>query len=144
MSGNEIARVFVYGSLKQGEPLFYYEPLMELRLDIQAAMIQGAVLYDLGPYPGMVLQADGGTVYGEVHHFGYPVKTLAILDQLEGYYGEGHAENFYRRVEHDTQLLNEKNARVSCWVYEYVGPMDPGFRRLESGVWEGVKDQERR
>ena len=128
--------VFVYGSLKLGEPLFFLEGIKDLRLEIHPAILEDAVLYDLCPFPGLVLRENGGTVQGEVHRFQDLQTVLAILDEVEEYHGEEDPNNLYRRVEHQAELLKGKRL-VSCWLYEYVGPLD-GASLIESGVWRGA------
>jgi hypothetical protein len=53
---------------------------------------------------------------------------------LEGYYGDGDPENLYRRVPGRAELL-DGTASVSCWLYEYLGPLLEA-RLLHEGVWE--------
>ena len=131
--------VFVYGSLKRGEPLYYLEGLKDLRLGVLPARMQGGLLYNLGLFPGMILKSDGGAVMGEVHCFRQIEMVLGILDQVEEYYGEGDPNNLYRRVEHEAELLNGEGF-ITCWVYEYLGPLDEA-EFIESGVWQGAPVQ---
>lgn len=132
---DEKVNVFVYGSLKRGEALYFFEPLMRLRLGVQPARLRDGALYDLGPYPGVVLQAGVGTVLGEIHRFRNLQRTLKILDLLEGYHGEGHPENLYRRVQVKAELVSGEE--IPCWLYEYVGPLGSDPQRLHEGIWEG-------
>ena len=135
MDHGEIGHIFVYGSLKRGQPLYFLEGLEDLRLEVLPARMQGGFLYNLGPFPGMILKSSGGAVMGEVHRFRQIEMVLDILDEVEEYYGEGDPNNLYRRVEHDAELLNEEGF-VTCWVYEYVGPLDEA-EFIETGFWEG-------
>ena len=139
MDHGEIEHVFVYGSLKRGQPLYFLEGLEDLRLEVLEARMQGGLLYDLGPFPGMILKCSGGVVMGEVHRFRQIEVVLDILDEVEEYYGEGDPNNLYRRVEHDAELLNEEGF-IPCWVYEYVGPLDEA-EFIETGIWEGESVQ---
>ena len=133
---SQIEHVFFYGSLKQGEPLYFLEGIKDLRLEVLPARMQGGLLYNLGLFPGMILKSDGGVIMGEVHRFRQIETVLGILDEVEEYYGDGDPNNLYRRVMHEAELLNGEGS-ISCWVYEYVGPLDEaGF--IESGVWHGV------
>ena len=54
MDHGEIEHVFVYGSLKRGQPLYFLEGLEDLRLEVLEARMQGGLLYNLGPFPGMI------------------------------------------------------------------------------------------
>ncbi|MGD8988637.1 MAG: gamma-glutamylcyclotransferase, partial [Syntrophobacterales bacterium] len=90
--------VFVYGSLKRGEPLYFLEDIQDFRLEVLPAKVRGGLLYNLGLFPGMILKSNGGGVIGEVHRFRKIETVLGILDQVEEYYGEGDPNNLYRRI----------------------------------------------
>lgn len=76
--------VFVYGSLKQG---FSNHGCLKGADFYKEAKIKDAVMYDLGPFPGVV---DGeGEVKGELYRATEAV--MARLDRLEGH------PNFYCR-----------------------------------------------
>jgi gamma-glutamylcyclotransferase (GGCT)/AIG2-like uncharacterized protein YtfP len=139
MDQSEIGYVFFYGSLKRGEPLYFLEGIGDLRLDVIPARMHGGLLYNLGLFPGMILKSHGDVVMGEVHSFRQIEAVLEILDQVEEYYGEGDPHNLYRRVQHEAELLNGEGF-ITCWVYEYVGPLE-GAELIEGGVWNGAAVQ---
>jgi gamma-glutamylcyclotransferase (GGCT)/AIG2-like uncharacterized protein YtfP len=130
---DQIGYVFFYGSLKEGEPLYFLEGIRDLRLEVFPARMEGGLLYNLGLFPGMIMKSDGGVVMGEVHRFRQIEAVLGILDEVEEYYGDGDPNNLYRRVEHEVELLNREGL-ITCWVYEYVGPLE-GAELVESGIW---------
>ncbi|UCG20912.1 MAG: gamma-glutamylcyclotransferase [Deltaproteobacteria bacterium] len=132
----QIGYVFFYGTLKQGQPLYLLEGIKDLRLEVLPARVQGGLLYNLGLFPGMILKSDGGVVMGEVHRFRQIETVLGILDEVEEYYGEGNPNNLYRRVEQKAELLNGEGF-ITCWVYEYVGPLE-GVSLIKNGVWHGI------
>lgn len=132
----QIGYVFFYGTLKQGQPLYLLEGIKDLRLEVLPARVQGGLLYNLGLFPGMILKSDGGVVMGEVHRFRQIETVLGILDEVEEYYGEGNPNNLYRRVEQKAELLNGEGF-ITCWVYEYVGPLE-GASLIKNGVWHGI------
>jgi gamma-glutamylcyclotransferase (GGCT)/AIG2-like uncharacterized protein YtfP len=132
----QIGYVFFYGTLKQGEPLYLLEGIKDLRLEVLPARVQGGLLYNLGLFPGMILKSDGGVVMGEVHRFRQIETVLGILDEVEEYYGEGNPNNLYRRVEQKAELLKGEGF-ITCWVYEYVGPLG-GASLIKNGVWHGI------
>ena len=135
MNNDDTGHVFVYGSLKRGQVLYFHEPLMDLRVKVEQGRVRAALLYDLGPFPGIVLQPEGGIVSGEVHSFREPEKAIKILDEIEAYHGEGDPHNLYRRVRCQAELTDGR--MIPCWLYEYVGPLD-GAHLIENGVWPGV------
>ena len=139
MDHGEIGQIFVYGSLKQNEPLYFLEGIKDLRLEVLPARMQGGLLYNLGLFPGMILKSNVGVVTGEVQRFRQIETVLGILDEVEEYYGEGDPNNLYRRVEHEAELLNGEGF-INCWVYEYVGSLDEA-EFIESGVWQGAPVQ---
>jgi len=133
MDQSEVGYFFFYGSLKRGEPLYFLEGVEDLRLEVFPARMQGGLLYNLGLFPGMILESSGDVVMGEVHSFRQIEAVLEILDQVEEYYGEGNPHNLYRRVQHEAELLNGEGF-ITCWVYEYMGSLE-GAELIENGIW---------
>lgn len=129
-SGQGAGCLFVYGTLMpaSGHP-------MALRLAAQSTVIGlGTVagrLYDLGRYPGVVLEtAPGERVHGVALALHRPQHTLAWLDAYEGA-GETDPEpQGYARVITAVQLT--KGQKVAAWIYDYRGPL-AFARRLASG-----------
>ena len=132
---DKVGNIFVYGSLKRGQSLYFLEGIKDLRLEVLPARVQGGLLYNFGPFPGMILKSEGGAVMGEIHRFRQIEAVLTILDEVEEYFGDGNPNNLYRRVEHEAELLNGEGF-ITCWVYEYVGPLE-GASLIENGVWDG-------
>jgi len=113
--------VFVYGSLRSGS-----ERSMSMRFPasrfITAAQVRGS-LYDLGPYPGLVLNEANAQITGEV----YEVDD-ELLQQLDDF--EASSNYLRRQVE-----ISLGDQRRICWTYE----PDPEFYSLrtliKSGDW---------
>jgi gamma-glutamylcyclotransferase (GGCT)/AIG2-like uncharacterized protein YtfP len=93
MSEPEIAGVFVYGTLMQGQVRAKFWPRKPI--SIEPATILGE-LYDVGPYPA-ILHGDE-TIGGELWRIA-PAdleETLVALDRVEGF-GQGGADLYVRR-----------------------------------------------
>ena len=113
--------VFVYGTLRRGSAR-----AMSIRFPrakfIADAELKGR-LYDLGAYPGLVLDKSSASVIGEV----YEVDD-GLLNELDAFEAASH----YRRQQAEISL--GAHGRV-CWVYE----PDPEFysprKLITSGDW---------
>ena len=113
--------VFVYGSLRRGGA-----GAMSIRFPdakfIAEAKVSGS-LYDLGAYPGLLLNESKSLVTGEVYEV--DDETLNQLDDFE-------ASSHYRRKGVEIPLCGQ---RKLCWVYE----PDPEFYSprilITSGDW---------
>jgi len=113
-------RLFVYGTLRSQFTNQYARLLAERGTLGGRARIQGK-LYDLGPYPGMVLSSDPeDLVIGEIHRLRDPAETLAILDEYEG--------APYTRV--TAQAQAESAESIDVWVYTYNLPVTEAQRIL--------------
>ena len=66
---HKVGNIFVYGSLKQGEPLYFLEGIRDLRLEIFPARVQGGLLYNLGLFPGMILKSNAGVITSYSIHY---------------------------------------------------------------------------
>ncbi|WP_290443257.1 gamma-glutamylcyclotransferase [Clostridium sp. CF012] len=106
-----MGKVFVYGTLMRGRSNYKY--YLEHSIFLGIGTIQGYALYDLGFYPGIILDENECTK-GEV--FEVDNETMSRLDRLEG---EG--DLYLRRlvkVEMDNGLAHDAyvyvwNARVN-------------------------------
>jgi gamma-glutamylcyclotransferase (GGCT)/AIG2-like uncharacterized protein YtfP len=104
--------VFVYGTLRQGgvRAIPQLFPPAEF---LGLATVVGW-LYDFGAYPGLIVDAAGRDIVGEV----YRVDEAAVreMDEIERYV-EGHdAECFYFRRERAVTL--RAGGEVTAWLYE--------------------------
>lgn len=83
-----------------------------------------ARLYNLGAYPGAVLDPAAPAVAG--HLFTVPdAATLAALDAYEDYRSDSPAGSLFLRVE--TTATTPDGAHHPCWVYVYNREV-PGSR----------------
>lgn len=90
MSEARLTRVFVYGTLKRGQP--NHGHLRGQRFVGEARTGPGVTLFSLGDYPGMIRDPyDTAGVTGELWEV--DEKCLARLDELEGI-----DEGLYERV----------------------------------------------
>ena len=119
------ARVFVYGTLRAGEPNHY---LLDRHALVARARTEAAFeLVSLGAFPAMIA---GGTtaVVGEVYVID-PV-TLAALDRLEGH------PRFYQR----TAIRLEDGDEVLAYL---LSPEQArGRTRIPSGDWTDADRKE--
>lgn len=116
--------LFVYGSLRRGEPMFDALGLDEALEYVSEGTFRGE-LYDLGDYPGAV--AADGVVRGEV----YRIKDVSILEALDRY------EEFDPRDPRGSlfvrHLIHVPEAGAA-WTYLYNGSREDG-RHIPSGQW---------
>jgi gamma-glutamylcyclotransferase (GGCT)/AIG2-like uncharacterized protein YtfP len=96
--------LFVYGTLKRGQR--NHRLLADQRFVRATATAPGFRLYDLGPYPGLVADADGGPVQGEL--FSVSECCMAELDDFEG------VPDLFDRVR--VELADGSTA----WAYQYM------------------------
>ncbi|MCM3872105.1 MAG: gamma-glutamylcyclotransferase [Pyrinomonadaceae bacterium] len=112
--------VFVYGTLRRGDA-----GAMSVRFPnskfIADAKVKGS-LYDLGAYPGLVLDESNSMVIGEVYEVDDDI--LNKLDDFEA------SSNYCRK-----QVEISASDRRICWTYE----PDPEFhstrKLISSGDW---------
>jgi gamma-glutamylcyclotransferase (GGCT)/AIG2-like uncharacterized protein YtfP len=113
--------VFVYGTLRQGG-IRAMPGLFPAAKFVGMAKITGS-LYDLGAYPGLVLDESSTPVTGEVYEIDDEI--LRELDEIE-------ASSNYRREQIEVSSDNQK---LPCWVY---GPELESYsltRLIPSGDW---------
>jgi gamma-glutamylcyclotransferase (GGCT)/AIG2-like uncharacterized protein YtfP len=113
--------VFVYGTLRRGSA-----QAMSLRFPnskfVADAKVSGS-LYDLGPYPGLILNESNSLVIGEVYEV--DDKTLNMLDDYE-------AASDYWRKQIEISLGTHKRI---CWTYEPNPELCSLRTLITSGDW---------
>ncbi len=95
--------LFVYGKLRRGGglPMSINFPNSKF---IANAKVPGR-LYDLGPYPGLLLGESNSTAVGEVHEVDDEI--LNKLDEIEG-----SSEYWRKQIE-----VSVGAERRMCWIY---------------------------
>jgi len=113
--------VFVYGTLRQGGframPSIF--PAAKL---IGQANVRGS-LYDLGAYPGLLLDESNSSVTGEVYEVDDEI--LRKLDEIE-------AVSYYLRKRVEVSIGEH---RMLSWVYVYDAQFYPRRVLITSGDW---------
>lgn len=125
--------VFVYGTLKKGEGNHRLMSMSEgVLLYSPAESYPNYTMYDLGGFPAVV---HGGTscIRGEV----YKVKTLDLLDDLEGH------PTFYCREQ--VPIIGWPHHIITCWMYVYtrgnVLNAERNITKVEDGYWQRKRQQ---
>lgn len=115
------ALVFVYGSLKRGQPGHHW---LNGSRWCGEARLPGLALYDLGPFPMAVASDDPqACLQGEI--YGVSTAQLARLDRFEG------VPRLYER------LLRPLDDGRHAWVYVGRPRQVRHVSRIASGVWLG-------
>jgi len=116
--------LIVYGTLRSGTGWRERLGVDHLVQSVGPCSVTGS-LYDLGWYPGLVLDPAGAPVVGEVLELLDP-SALAEFDRFEGYDPATPDTGEYRRVVVDQP--------VTAWIYVYGRPVRPG-QRVVGGDW---------
>jgi gamma-glutamylcyclotransferase (GGCT)/AIG2-like uncharacterized protein YtfP len=111
--------VFVYGTLRRGDARSMSSRFPSSKF-IADATVSGS-LYDLGAYPGLLLNESDSPVTGEVYEV--DDETLKRLDEFE-------ASSNYLRKQVEIPLGTHTR---TCWAYE----PDPEFYSLHTVITSG-------
>jgi gamma-glutamylcyclotransferase (GGCT)/AIG2-like uncharacterized protein YtfP len=113
--------VFVYGTLRRGgaQAMSIRFPKSEFIAD---AKVSGS-LYDLGAYPGLLLNESNSLVIGEVYEIDDGI--LNELDDIE-------ASSYYRRKQVEISLGTQTR---TCWIYEPNPEFYSPRTLITSGDW---------
>src|SRR5262245_43318505 len=110
--------LFTYGTLRSGLAPFELpselsDVVTRLR-SIWTGFAQGR-LYNLGEYPGAVLESAGGArITGEVFQLPDDETTLAALDAYEGFDSQDFESSLFVRVK--SEITIESDAKLVCWI----------------------------
>jgi gamma-glutamylcyclotransferase (GGCT)/AIG2-like uncharacterized protein YtfP len=111
--------VFIYGTLRRGAVGSMSARFPKSKF-IAEAKVNGS-LYDLGPYPGLLLNESNSSVNGEVYE---------VDDELLNELDEFEASSNYVRKQVEISFGAE---RTKCWTYE----PNPEFYRLHKLITSG-------
>jgi gamma-glutamylcyclotransferase (GGCT)/AIG2-like uncharacterized protein YtfP len=117
--------LFVYGTLLPALAKPRQAALTARLPRLGPATVAGR-LYDLGPYPGLVLDPTAGPVHGELFALPDDPAVLVALDEYEGYDPAAPAASLFRRVACEATAANGQ--QVEGWVYVYAGDVSRAAR----------------
>ncbi|GJM03928.1 MAG: gamma-glutamylcyclotransferase [Rhodomicrobium sp.] len=124
--------IFVYGTLKRSVANPMGAMMRSYANYVAEAIIAGRI-YDLGPYPGLVLEDSGTAVYGEIYEITKPNALLALLDAYEGCAQDDTQPHEFVRVL--ATVRDTDGVDYRAWVYVYQGQVDPSWL-LPSGYYQ--------
>ena len=125
--------LFAYGTL-QAELAPREVALLVARLRRVGEGSVVGTLYDLGHYPGAVLDAASERrIYGTVFELPEDPELWRELDAYEEYAPELPEASQFVRVR--TMALMTEGDSLECWIYVYNRSL-AGAKVVESGVWK--------
>jgi gamma-glutamylcyclotransferase (GGCT)/AIG2-like uncharacterized protein YtfP len=129
----QAGHILFYGSLRRGEPAFERLELGRRLAFVRPVRFEGA-MYDLGDYPGVVLEPSVGRVHGELHRI-LDASAIADLDDYELFRPTDLKP--YDPVANSGSLFVRKAIRIGAELaYVYVLNLAPGpYPRVPGGDW---------
>jgi gamma-glutamylcyclotransferase (GGCT)/AIG2-like uncharacterized protein YtfP len=121
--------LFVYGTLRRKGVRDIMRRFPQVQF-VAAAQVHGH-LYDLGTYPGLIVDATGPAVIGEL--YAVDAATLHALDAIEGVSVDDPAARYYVRRRVVVWLPDA--AETEGWVYELNWSLYPQAMPIRSGDW---------
>ncbi len=124
--------LFTYGTLHPGHaPDEIAAAVKELR-PVGRGFVHGA-LYDLGDYPGAVLDPSSAQrISGTVFRLPEDAEILRQIDEYEGFDPNAPERSLFLRTRHPVAL--ETGRTLQCWVYVCNRKPEPA-RVLSHGVY---------
>ncbi len=115
--------LFVYGTLRMKDSLLNSAEL-KTEISFEGKAKIRAALFDIGHYPGAVLDKSGSEVIGSLYEVNQPEKMFRILDRYENIAEGQEASGEYIRTKTRAWLASGKSRMT--WVYLYN--RDPGSK----------------
>ena len=122
-----VRHVFVYGTLRRGEARDI-NGLLPAPRPVGRASVAG-LLYHLGAYPGLVLDAPG-RVQGEVYEISPELERR--LDEIEDVWPQPSGEYCKRET---LARLDQSASDIPCVVYEIAADRIRGMPVIVCGDW---------
>lgn len=122
--------LFAYGTLLPGLAPEAMAGLVSRLTPVGEGFARG-VLYDLGEYPGAVLEPlSDQRIFGTVLRLPDDCDVLRELDAYEGFEADCPEASLFVRAMGLVEMTG--GGAVECWIYVYRGPVN-GSRVFESG-----------
>lgn len=86
-------------------------------------------LYDIGSYPGAILEDCEEYIYGVILQVDDPEVVFSEIDDYEGYGDEQPEPNEFIRIPANIETVSET---VTCYIYVYNLPVN-GLQKIEGG-----------
>ena len=131
---SDTAHILLYGTLRSGLTHFRRFNLPFALSFVRSEEVRGT-LYDLGDYPGLVLDAAAGAVQAELFRIRDP-KVLPVLDDYEAY-NPGDLGPFDERTGRGSMFIRTRvtlDDGIGAWIYELNGVPD-GAGVIAHGDW---------
>jgi gamma-glutamylcyclotransferase (GGCT)/AIG2-like uncharacterized protein YtfP len=113
--------LFVYGTLRPGHAPREIAHVVDQLTLVGEGTVRGH-RYELGDYPGIVLDNEGPAVTGVLLSLPPDPAILAQLDDYEGFIPAHPEASLFRRMM-TTVIETETGAATTCWVYVYNRPL---------------------
>jgi gamma-glutamylcyclotransferase (GGCT)/AIG2-like uncharacterized protein YtfP len=129
--GDGMVYALVYGTLRAGETNDVSAVAQRHDLPTPECLGRASVtghLYDFGRYPGLVLDAEGSSVNGEVYEL--PLDLVSELDEIEAVY-PGRSSIFTR----GSVIVKIKRRELPCQVYLVAREEVAQRPRIQIGDW---------
>lgn len=112
--------LFLYGTLRpEDAPVEIRSTVAGLRL-IGEGTVPG-ILYDLGEYPGALVDAAAEQrIFGTVYQLSEDRTALSRMDTYEDFRPDAPEESLFLRVRQKVEM--EAGGSVECWMYVYNMP----------------------
>jgi gamma-glutamylcyclotransferase (GGCT)/AIG2-like uncharacterized protein YtfP len=126
--------LFVYGTLRFDLASVETRSLLAGVKRISAATVRGK-LYDLGEYPGLILEEGGALISGEMLELGAAKTQLRALDAYEEFAENAVSQSLFVRTKCRAVLADGQS--VEAWIYVYNQSLNAA-RLIEGGDYAEV------
>lgn len=123
--------LFTYGTLRPDRAPAEIAATARALRGVGTGRIRG-VVYDLGEYPGAVLDAGAAEVDGTIFELPDDPGILGLLDAYEEFDPGAPEASLFVRELHPVML--DKGGTLTCWVYVY-NRAAAGARVVRGGRW---------
>jgi gamma-glutamylcyclotransferase (GGCT)/AIG2-like uncharacterized protein YtfP len=135
--GNNLTKIFVYGSLRSGFQSPAYEYISKYFTLVSEAKVKGR-LYDMGSYPAAVPTEDEVYITGELYDLKNPEDFAWAIEQIDAYEGvnpeEGEPVSYVR----DRVQVYYADQTTEAWVYWYKGNIDDQPQIVSGDIFDFI------
>ncbi len=130
--------LFSYGTLLPSLAPPEIKPTVRRLRRVGRGFVRGH-LFDLGEYPGAVLNRTGSQIAGQIFELPDDPEVLDRLDKYEGFDPSDPKSSLFVRKRRYVQLQDGR--KFFCWIYSYNRPVEAA-RRLRGSAYSKARTQQ--
>jgi gamma-glutamylcyclotransferase (GGCT)/AIG2-like uncharacterized protein YtfP len=135
--GNNVTKLFVYGSLRSGFHHPAYEYISKHFTLISEGKVRG-LLYDMGSYPAAIPTNEDSFIIGELYDLKPSSDFSWAIEQLDAYEGVDPEEGEVQLYKREVAEIFYNDHTTTAWIYWFAGTIEDQPAIMSGNVFDFI------